>query len=76
MTPTNHTCAICPASIKQGFLMCASHWHRVPHAEQQAVYRTWGTYQRMHPRSGSGLVARSAYFEARDKAIASANAIL
>lgn len=71
-----HHCAICPAPIKGGFLMCAKHWHLVPRVEQQDVYRTWGRMQRSHPRSGFGACCRSEYFKARDRAIASAKALI
>jgi len=71
-----HHCAVCPATIKHGFLMCARHWHLVPRVEQQEVYRTWGRFQRSHARSGFGACARSEYFEARDRAIASAKALI
>lgn len=69
-------CAVCPAPIKHGFLMCAKHWRLVPHAEQQEVYRNWGRFQRSHALGGFGASARSLYFEARDRAIARARALM
>ena len=71
-----YTCAVCPGRIRQGLLMCARHWKLVPAIEQEAVYSTWGRFQRTHTRTGFGAVARTEYFEARDRAIASAKALM
>lgn len=71
-----HTCAVCPASIKGGFLMCVKHWRLVPKDEQQRVYRTWGSFQRANVRSGYFDRVRREYFEARDLAITSVQARL
>lgn len=71
---SGHTCAVCPAPIRRGFLMCSKHWRLVPRPTQQEVYRTWGRMQRSHPRSGFGASTRGEYFRARDAAIACARA--
>lgn len=69
-------CAVCTAQIKPAFLMCVAHWRLVPLAEQKALNTTWFHYLCMPPRSGAGLIARTAYLDARAKAVASANAAI
>lgn len=73
---STHRCAVCPAPIKRGFLMCSRHWKLVPDSEQQEVYRTWGRFERSHTQNGFGAVARTHYFEARDRAVASAKSLI
>lgn len=72
-----HTCAVCPAPIQRGYLMCLAHWRLVPHEQQLEVYRTWGRWQRcLKPHLASGRRLQAEYFAARDAAIASAQAAL
>lgn len=70
-----HPCAVCNTSIGLGFLMCASHWKLVPHAQQQAVYRTWGRFSRGVDVKAR-LAARPEYLAARDAAIEIAQAAI
>ena len=73
-TNTKHPCAICPALVRRGYLMCAPHWHLVPRQEKRALYRA---YRRMvRARGADGLPSVKTYREARDAAIALAQAQL
>lgn len=73
---STYRCAVCPGRIKQGLLMCSRHWKLVPAIEQDAVYSTWGRFNRSPTSAGFGAVARTQYFEARDRAIASARSLM
>ncbi len=71
-----HSCCICNRQIRLGLLMCAPHWRLVPAAEQLAVLRTYGRWQRHTGPAAEKVALIASYRVARDKAVASVEAAL
>lgn len=71
---TKHPCAVCPAPIGPGLLMCARCWHHVPKDLQEAVFRTYGRITRKAAETHDSLHRIAAYRKARDAATTAAQA--
>lgn len=72
MNPNTNSCAVCRKPIGRGLLMCLAHWRLVPKAQQTAVLRSYGRWQR-HTGCKLDLPPLiESYRTARDAAVASA----
>lgn len=72
MKHLTNSCAVCGIPIGVSYLMCGVHWRAVPKSQQDAVYASYGRWQR-HTGDKLDLPSLIAdYRKARDAAVASA----
>lgn len=38
----------CPRTVRPGYVMCRTHWQKVPKGTQNEVWRTWRIWNQTH----------------------------